>query len=281
MSTHPLTSPALFVGYKPSGMSSNQFLGRIKRKYGVKKAGYSGTLDPFAKGVLIIALGNYTRLFRFLDKTPKSYRATLWLGAASDTLDIEGVDTIESCPELALKEVEETLESFCGELSYIPPKFSAKKVAGRRAYDLARKGEEFNLKPINSTVYSIELIHYTHPFITFELSVSEGSYIRSIAQLIAEKLGCKNSSLSALERINEGQFCYNFEKPLDIRTVLAIKQNHYRGDTQQIMLGQKLNIDDFTCKDAGYYWIDLNQYITIIEIQDGSVKYELNKVALC
>lgn len=281
MSHNNVTSPALFVGYKPSGMSSNQFLGRLKRKYGVKKAGYSGTLDPFAKGVLIVALGNYTRLFRFLDKTPKTYRATLWLGAASETLDIEGVQKVYDSPQLKQSDIEDVLQSFIGELEYIPPKFSAKKVAGRRAYDLARKGEEVILKPITSTIYDSKLLHYTHPFITFEITVSEGSYIRSIAQLIAQKLLVPQSSLSALERINEGCFCYNFEKPLDIRKVLAIKENFFRGDVNQIMLGQKLDIDDFTCKDDGEYWIDLGDCISIINIENMCVKYTLNKVGLC
>lgn len=108
----------LFVAYKPSGISSNQLLGRIKRRYKVKKAGYSGTLDPFAKGVLIVALGNHGRLFRFLDKTPKRYRATLWLGASSPTLDIEGIETIREVPPLDESRVRDVLRSMIGELTY-------------------------------------------------------------------------------------------------------------------------------------------------------------------
>jgi len=84
----------LFVAYKPSGISSNFFLSRLKRKYKNKKAGFTGTLDPFAKGVLIVGFGSHTKLFRFLNKTPKSYRATLWLGAHSDSLDTEMIDSV-------------------------------------------------------------------------------------------------------------------------------------------------------------------------------------------
>ncbi|RLA71783.1 MAG: tRNA pseudouridine(55) synthase TruB, partial [Epsilonproteobacteria bacterium] len=135
----------LFVTYKPSGIGSNRYLSQLKRKYNTKKAGFSGTLDPFAKGVLIIAFGSYTRLFRFLKKTPKTYRATLWLGAHSDTLDIEAVTQIDTLEPLAIKAVEDAVHSLQGELSYYPPIFSAKKIEGRRAYDLAREGKKVTL----------------------------------------------------------------------------------------------------------------------------------------
>ncbi|MBD3798417.1 MAG: tRNA pseudouridine(55) synthase TruB, partial [Epsilonproteobacteria bacterium] len=195
----------LFVAYKPARISSNQLLGRLKRRYGVKKAGYSGTLDPFAKGVLIVAFGNHGRLFRFLNKTPKRYRATLWLGAYSPTLDIEKIETIDHVAPVSEEEICNACTSLIGELTYLPPKYSAKKIDGRRAYELAREGKEVDMRAITSTIYDLSLIHYCHPFITFEATVSEGSYIRSIGEIIAHRLGC-NGSLSALERLNEGQF---------------------------------------------------------------------------
>lgn len=104
----------LFVAYKPSGITSNLFLSRLKRKYDNKKAGFTGTLDPFAKGVLIIGMGSHTKLFRFLDKTPKTYRATLWLGAHSDSLDTEMIDKVEEIPDLALATVEKIVKSLEG-----------------------------------------------------------------------------------------------------------------------------------------------------------------------
>ena len=87
---------AIFVANKPSGMSSNHFLGRLKKKYGVKKAGFSGTLDPFASGCLIVAFGSYTKFFRFLDKSPKVYEATIWLGASSPSMDNENISEISN-----------------------------------------------------------------------------------------------------------------------------------------------------------------------------------------
>ncbi len=272
---------ALFVGYKPTGLSSNQFLGRTKRKYNLKKAGYSGTLDPFAKGVLIIALGNATRLFRFLKKTPKSYRATLWLGAHSETLDIEKVAQIDSVDEIAVDVLNEAIKSLKGTLSYLPPKYCAKKVDGKRAYTLAREGEEVILQAITSTIHDIKLIHYMHPFVTFEATVSEGTYIRSLGQLLYEKLGLQGGCLSALERLSEGEFHYNNEKFLDIKEYLDMPQNTFLGEREDMLLGKKLQADQFKNQEESYYWIDNDDTITIIEIKDGEMKYILNKVQTC
>jgi len=270
----------LFVARKPSGLSSNQFLGRLKRKYGVKKAGYSGTLDPFAKGVLIVAFGKYTSLFRFLDKTPKSYRATLWLGAHSQTLDIEGVEAIDTLVPLDAQRVGAAVASLEGELTYAPPAFCAKRVNGKRAYDLAREGQEVMLKPITSTVYEARMLHYCHPFVTFEATVSEGAYIRSLGALICERLGVENGALSMLERLREGQFVYEGERPLDIRQALAVPENRFGGDPRQIVLGQKLRREDFDKREDGVYWIDNGETISVLRFDEEGVHYELNGVAV-
>lgn len=270
----------LFVAYKPSGISSNQLLGQLKRRYKVKKAGYSGTLDPFAKGVLIIAFGNHGRLFRFLNKTPKRYRATLWLGAYSPTLDIEKIETINDIQPLIEEQIEAILTSLTGELTYLPPKYSAKRIEGRRAYEFAREGKEVDLREITSTIYDLRLIHYCHPFITFEATVSEGTYIRSLGEMIANKLGT-DGSLSALERLNEGQFVFDNERSLDIKTSLAITKNRYNGTLQTILLGQPLSIGDFDLQNEGTYWIDNGDTISILEINSEGVRYILNKVEAC
>lgn len=270
----------LFVAYKPSGISSNQLLGRLKRRYGVKKAGYSGTLDPFAKGVLIIAFGNHGRLFRFLNKTPKRYRATLWLGAYSPTLDIEKIETIETVTPFLPEKIETICESMVGELTYLPPKYSAKRINGRRAYEFAREGKEVDLRAITSTVYDLTLLHYCHPFVTFEATVSEGSYIRSLGEMIAAHLGV-DGALTALERLNEGQFVYENEKELDIKTSLSIPKNRYNGILQTILLGQPLVREDFDIRDNGTYWIDNGDTISILEITSEGVRYILNKVEAC
>jgi len=204
----------LFVAYKPPFISSNAFLGQLKRKYGVKKGGFSGTLDPFACGVLIIAFGAYTKLFRFLKKSPKVYRASLWLGAKSASLDLENIEDIQDVLPMDEKKIREAVESFEGTFTYTPPKYSAKRIDGKRAYKLAASGESVHLPKITSTIYAISMLGYNHPFVTFEATVSEGTYIRSIAQALAEKLHLPGT-LSYLERIKEGAFVYENEKALN------------------------------------------------------------------
>ncbi|DAB29623.1 MAG TPA: tRNA pseudouridine(55) synthase TruB [Sulfurimonas sp. UBA12504] len=268
----------LFVAYKPSGIGSNLFLSRLKRKYNNKKAGFSGTLDPFAKGVLIIGMGSHTKLFRFLDKTPKKYRATLWLGAKSDSLDIEMIEQVEMLAAFSDTKVLEVVKSLEGLLEYTPPIFSAKQINGQRAYDLARAGKEVVLDVIQSTIYETQLLHYRHPFVTFEATVSEGSYIRSIGQIIATKLGVKHGSLSALERLSEGQFRYDGEKVLDIKKSLNIPRNSYHGDFENLKYGRVLALEDLEIQENGHYWLDNGDNISIIKIKDATVTYELGRI---
>lgn len=268
----------LFVAYKPSGMGSNYFLSSLKRKYKEKKAGFSGTLDPFAKGVLLIGFGSHTKLFRFLNKAPKRYRATLWLGAKSDSLDIEMIEHIENLSALEESLVREAVASLEGELEYEPPIFSAKRINGQRAYDLARAGEKVELNRINSKIYEAKLLHYRHPFVTFEATVSEGTYIRSLGRIVAKRLGISEGSLSALERLNEGQFFYENEKKLDIRKSLNIEQNYYLGESDNLKYGRVLEKEDLKIQESGTYWLDNRESISIITIVEDRVKYELGRV---
>ncbi len=271
----------LFVAYKPSGIGSNIFLSKLKRKYGTKKAGFTGTLDPFAKGVLIIGMGSHTKLFRFLDKTPKAYRATLWLGAQSDSLDTEMISNVEELKEFSHAKIEEVVKSLEGSLEYEPPIFSAKRIDGQRAYDLARAGKEVVLNKINSTIYESKLIHYRHPFVTFEATVSEGTYIRSLGRIIAQRLGVGNGSLSALERLNEGKFVFDDEKALNIKESLNVPLNIYTGDTDNLKYGRVLALEDLEIKDEGYYWLDNGDNISVINIHEDQVKYELGRIYTC
>ncbi len=267
----------LFVVNKPIFRSSNGYMGYVKRKYGTKKVGFSGTLDPFATGCLIVATGQYTKLFQYLNKTPKSYRATLWLGANSPSLDIEKIDSIKELAPFTQQQIEEVLLSLKGELTYYPPKFCAKKINGKRAYELAREGEEVALKTITSTIYDIKLINYNHPFVHFEAMVSEGTYIRSLGALIADKLGV-DGTLSSLHRIHEGAFYFDNEKALDPFTHLAIPSNVYTGEEAYLELGKKLSVEYFETKEDGVYLIETSHFFSIIEIVGKEVKYRFNRI---
>jgi len=269
----------LFVVKKPVFISSNFYLNRIKRKYKNKKAGFSGTLDPFACGCLVVAFGQYSKLFRFLKKTPKSYRTTVWLGANSDSLDLENVYDIKNVAQLNEKDIQEKLQSLLGTLEYLPPKFSAKKIDGKRAYDLAREGIDFEMKKVTSQVYDVQFLNYNHPFITFDITVSEGSYIRSMAQILLDRLS-SNGTLSYLERLHEGKFTFDDEKELNPLEYLDLPLNNYTGTKEWFDMGKRLNIEYFENKNDGEYLIVFDTFFAVIEIKENEVKYILNKVLL-
>ncbi|WP_244939587.1 tRNA pseudouridine(55) synthase TruB [Caminibacter pacificus] len=259
-------------------ISSNKFLNTLKKKYGIKKMGFSGTLDPFACGNLIIASGQYTKLFRFLDKTPKTYIATLMLGAYSPSLDIEKIETIKSVEKIDEEKIKEVLNSFLGKQKQLPPKYSAKKINGVRAYKLDDE-KDFLDKEIEIEIFDIKLINYSHPFITFQASVSEGTFIRTLGYDIAKKLGFEGA-LTYLERTKEGKFQYECEKPLNPLEFLKIPQNFYLNDPKNLILGKKLDIKDFEIQKSGIYYVKYDNYFAIIEIGEN-VKYILNRIGLC
>ncbi len=269
----------LLVGNKPMFMSSNSYLNRIKRKYKNKKAGFSGTLDPFANGCLIIAFGQYSKLFKYMAKTPKSYRAVVWLGAQSESLDTENMISIENEKKIDLDLMKKEIENLIGTHEYYPPKFSAKKIDGKRAYDLAREGVEFEMKKSSMTITDTKFISYNHPFITFESTVTEGSYIRSLAQILLEKLNAKGT-LSYLRRLNEGKFFYENEKDLNPLDYIDLPRNKYSGTKEWLFDGKKISIDYLESKEDGKYLIVFDEFFSIIEIENNEVTYLLNKVNL-
>ena len=267
----------LIVVNKPIFLSSNFYLTRIKKKYKNKKAGFSGTLDPFAKGCLIVAFGQYSKLFKYFSKTPKTYKAVIWLGIESDSLDIEQIIDIKLTQKINEQDIKDNLNILKGDIEYIPPKFSAKKINGKRAYDMARNGEEVELNKSLMHVYDTKFISYRHPFITFDISVSEGSYIRSYAQILLGKLN-QIGTLSYLERLNEGKFFFENEKNLDPLDYIDLPINKYFGTTEWLDTGKKISIEYLENKNDGQYLIILEKFFSIIEIIDGEVTYLLNKV---
>ncbi|MDN5050919.1 tRNA pseudouridine(55) synthase TruB [Aliarcobacter butzleri] len=267
----------LLVVNKPIFMSSNFYLNRIKRKYKNKKAGFSGTLDPFAKGCLIVAFGQYAKLFKYLSKTPKTYKAVIWLGVKSKSLDIEEIESIDFIDKLDKSHIIKELNLLKGEIEYIPPKFSAKKIDGKRAYELARNGLEVELNKTKMTIFDTKFVLYNHPFITFEVTVSEGTYVRSFAQILLEKLN-SFGTLSYLERLNEGEFFYENEKELNPLDFIKLPVNKYLGTAEWLEKGKKIGIEYVEKKDNGKYLILTEKFFSIIEIVDNDVKYLINKV---
>lgn len=267
----------LFVVDKPMFISSNFYLNRFKRAFKNKKAGFSGTLDPFATGCLIVAFGQYAKLFQYLKKTPKTYQAVIWLGVTSESYDIERIFDINFVDRFDENFLKNELKKLKGKIDYIPPKFSAKKINGMKAYELARQNEDFELKKSTMEVFDIKFLKYNHPFISFEVSVSEGSYIRSLAQIFLENIS-SIGTLSYLKRVSEGQFKFENHKELNPLEYLDLEKNIYSGTKEWLEFGKKISIEYLEKKKSGKYIIELDDFFSIIEIVENEVKYILNKI---
>lgn len=179
---------------KPAGITSFGVVARVRRKLSAQlgkkaKVGHTGTLDPFATGLMIIVTGKECRNAMKYSKLDKEYEATIRLGQTSSTGDPEGEILNVSDLQPPKEAVEAALERFRGEITQRPPIFSAIKINGRRAYDLARKGEDFEIPERQVTVFSLELLDYSYPDIHIRTHVSSGTYIRSLAVDIGDVLG--------------------------------------------------------------------------------------------
>lgn len=196
---------------KPVGWTSHDVVAKVrnmlKKETGQKvKVGHSGTLDPFATGLLVLLVGGYTKKAAEFSKLDKTYEAEIILGSTSSTGDPEGeIKKTYNGERIAYNEIEKVLEGFVGEIEQIPHRFSAIKIDGQRAYKLARAGKEVNLEPRKITVYSIQLKDYSYPKLKIVAEVSSGTYIRSLSEDIGQKLDT-GAYLSSLRRTKVGKF---------------------------------------------------------------------------
>lgn len=201
---------------KPKGFTSQDVVSKVKKILNEKKAGHTGTLDPMATGVLPIMIGGATKLSKYLVEHNKIYRATLKLGQKSDTGDSEGNIIEEKAIPQGLEKqyLENILLSFLGKQEQIPPMYSAIKVNGKKLYEYAREGKTVDIPSREIEIYSIKLISFASNEICFEVSCSKGTYIRTLCEDIAVKIGTVGY-MSALERINVDKFwiedSYTFE----------------------------------------------------------------------
>lgn len=191
---------------KPQGLTSRDAVNRVERVLGRVKCGHAGTLDPLATGVLVVCIGQATRLIQYVQQMPKLYRALFWLGRRSVTDDIEGnVVLVEGAPVLTRAEIEAELPAFLGDIPQRPPSHSAIMVGGKRAYDLARRGEEFELAARTVSIYRLEILRYEYPELEMTIECGSGTYVRSLGRDLAAALGTVGV-MAALERTAIGQF---------------------------------------------------------------------------
>jgi len=207
----------MFLVDKPKGLTSSQVVQRIKKKFNVK-VGHTGTLDPLATGLLVVLTGRRTKNASLFLKLDKAYEVKAVLGVETDTFDSEGRVLKRSDNEVNRDELEMAMKEFHGDIWQTPPPFSAKKIAGRKAYQLARKGISVDIPPKKVSIYSLELKEFQFPYFTLACEVSSGFYVRSLAHDIGKNLGV-GASVVEVRRTRVGP--YHVEQAKDLEELLG------------------------------------------------------------
>lgn len=199
---------------KPSGMTSHDVVDTLRRRLGTRKVGHGGTLDPDATGVLLIGIGRATRFLSYAQASPKRYEARIRFGLTTSTQDASGEVLGEREVKLAPADIEAALESFTGPIAQVPPMMSAVRVGGERLYDKARRGEEVERQAREVTIYELSLLGYEEPHAELDVRCSGGTYIRTLAHDLGERLGC-GAHLVSLRRTEAGGWKLADAVPLD------------------------------------------------------------------
>lgn len=200
---------------KPTGITSHDVVAKARRAFGIKKIGHAGTLDPLADGVLVLCLGSATRLSEYVMQSTKCYRARVRLGVVTDTYDAEGrVLRERNAAHITRDDVARALAGFIGEIEQVPPMYSAIKQGGRKLYELARAGEEVERRPRRVRIDALAIMDWSSPLFTLDVTCSAGTYIRSLAYDLGERLGV-GAHLAGLTRTASGTFTLNRAVALD------------------------------------------------------------------
>lgn len=203
----------LMVVDKPVGPTSHNVVSLVRRGTKIRKVGHAGTLDPRASGVLVLCLGAATRLSEYLSTSDKCYEAVIRFGSTTRTYDSDGEVTRRSGLVPPLKDIEQALPAFLGEISQVPPPFSAIKIRGKKAYEMARQGQDVDLQPRKVTIHHLDVAAYAPPDLSIAIECSAGTYIRSLAHDLGERLG-SGAHLAGLRRSRSGPFSLDDAIPL-------------------------------------------------------------------
>lgn len=273
--------------YKPTGMTSHDVVAVLRKVSKIKQIGHTGTLDPFAQGILPVAIGKATRLIEFLDDD-KEYLAEISFGKSTDTYDCEGAAISECNSEITAPQLNEALEKFKGEILQLPPIYSAIKVKGKKLYEYARKGEEVKIEPRKVFIEKIELKKFDESEQRVEVLIkcSKGTYIRSIAHDLGQNLGC-GAHLSKLIRTRAGAFNIKSSIPLDaIKTICDIETNLINAldiinlaqleindeEQKKVLMGQFLNNKNNLHQDDFLILVYNNNISAIAQIDGNLIK---------
>lgn len=221
---------------KPRGKTAFSLVASLRRILGVSKIGHAGTLDPFATGVMVMLIGrSFTKLSDQFLVADKEYQAMVLLGTSTDSFDCDGTVIASSTLIPSQESIEEVIAKFQGEIEQIPPMFSAKKVNGKKLYELARQGRTIDRQPVKIHV-ATTLLNYQYPYLEIKVTCSKGTYIRSIAHDMGQMLGC-GAHLVRLQRVRSGTFhldqCVDgtllYESGVDVNSLRAKLLNYETG----------------------------------------------------
>ena len=243
---------------KPSGPTSHDVVNRVRKLVSIKRVGHAGTLDPFARGLLLVGIGKGTRLLEYLLHQRKTYDVVMRLGVITDTFDKEGKVMEEHDVRASKEEIQEVMKSFIGEYDQVPPMYSSKKHKGVRLYELARQGKVINMPPKRVKIHSLKILRMNLPDVHFIVEVSEGTYIRALCRDIGMKLGC-GAIAQELERTSIGPF--SLENAVDVYDVEEIDESRIlslkevaekffpkvvvsKNAVERILNGQKAKVSD-------------------------------------
>ncbi len=268
-----MKNKGVIVINKPTDWTSFDVVNKIKRLIGLSRVGHLGTLDPMATGVLLVTIGKATKLFDIMQEKKKTYVATFHFGEETNTLDSTGKITNSNNKIVTRKEIEAILNTFVGEISQIPPKYSAKSVNGVRAYMLARKNEDFVLPAKVVKIYELKIIDFNDNILTLEITCGSGTYIRALGRDIAYKLNTYATMIS-LVRTKVGKFDLN--QSIDIKSLTKDNIENYILPIDSVLDYNKIELSDINTKKI------LNGQTIKTDLQDGTYKLnnELDTIAL-
>jgi len=236
---------------KPVGMTSHDVVQIVRRGTGIRRAGHSGTLDPRASGVLVVLVGPAVRLSEFVSASDKRYQAIIRLGESTDTYDSEGTITKTSPVDLTEDQINEALLQFEGTVEQVPPAYSAKKINGKKAYELARKGEEVELEAKEINVYHLELLEWDTPEAIVDVYCSSGTYVRALANDLGEVLGC-GGYLVGLRRTKSGEFALR-----DAVQLRKLQQAFDDGTWYKYLIPAAEALNDWPSRELSFEEVDL------------------------
>jgi tRNA pseudouridine55 synthase len=228
---------------KPSGPSSHDMVYRLRKVLQMQKIGHTGTLDPFASGVLVMGIGQGTKILEYLQHQRKTYVMVLRLGLVTDTFDCNGQIIEQNVVVFSLREIEQAVYSFIGGYDQVPPVYSAKKLDGKRLYDLARKGKIIRMPPKRVEIDSIEILEVSGADIRIRVVAGEGTYMRSLAMDIGYTLGTGATAMSLI-RVRNGSFCVEEALSIQENTTQEQVKPYMKSVTEALPEYKKLYVTD-------------------------------------